>query len=312
VQASRYAVRQTELEVTLSTAQSYYRVLQAKRLRAVSAELLKSAEYHRDLATAAYAAGTAPKADVIRSEVDVARQRLSQIAAETATETAVAQLINVIGLEPGTALEVAEPPQAISAPVELAAALDTAYARRPELAQARAELAAGQAAVMAAQTGLRPQVTAGANWGYLDNSSTDEDTGWSLGLSVSMPLSDGGDTRSRVAETQSLLTAVQARQEVVRQGVALEVKNAVLALRAALEGIAVAREEVRLARHSMGLAEGRYRVGVGRLVELTDARAALTTALTDEISAVYDYRTSQAAVARAMGLLPTEAIPAHE
>ena len=92
----------------------------------------------------------------------------------------------------------------------------------------------------------------------------------------------------------------------------LEVKSAVLALRAALEGTAVAAEEVRLARHSMELAEGRYKVGVGRLIEVTDARAALTTALTDEVGAAYDYQTSQVAVARAMGSLPTEAIPADE
>jgi outer membrane protein TolC len=312
LQASRYAVRQTELTLALSTAQSYYQVLKAKHLAGVSAEVLKSAQYHHDLAVAAYAAGTAPQVDLIRAEVDVARQRLSQIAAETATETGLAQLINVMGLEPGTALDVAEPAQAISAPVDFAAALEAAYARRPELKQAGAELAAGQAAVRAAQTGLKPQVLAGANWGYLDNASTGGQIGWSLALSASVPLSDGGDTRSRVAEALSLLAALQARQESVRQGIALEVKSAVLALRAALEGIAVAKEEVRLARHNMGLAEGRYQAGVGRLIEVTDARTALSTALTDEVSAIYDYHTSQAAVARAMGLLPTEALPAHE
>jgi outer membrane protein TolC len=312
LQASRYAVRQTELEVALSTAQGYYQVLKSKQLQGVAAEVLKSAEYHRELAAAAYAAGTMPRADVIRSEVDVARQRLSQIAAETATETALAQLINVMGLEPGTALQVQEPSRTISPPVELDVALQTAYARRPESEQAKAETGAGQAAVRAAQTGLKPQVSAGANWGYFDNASTGGDTGWSLGLSLSVPLSDGGDTRSRVGEARSLVEALQARQETVRQRVALEVTSALSALRGALEGIAVAKEELRLARHNMELAEGRYRVGVGRLIEVTDARTALSTALTDEVTAAYDYQVSRADVARAMGLLPTEAIPAHE
>jgi outer membrane protein TolC len=105
---------------------------------------------------------------------------------------------------------------------------------------------------------------------------------------------------------------LQARQETVRQRVALEVTTALSSLRAALEGIAVARDQLRLARHNMELAEGRYRVGAGRFVEVTDARAALATALTDEVTARYDYQTSRAAVARAIGLLPTEAFASYE
>jgi outer membrane protein TolC len=310
-QASEQALRQAELEVALNTTQAYYQALESDRLQQVAAEVLKSAEYHLELATAAYNAGTMPRADVIRAEVDVARQRLAQIAAQTAMETAMAELINVMGLEPGTALQLEDTTAGISPPIELDVALQTAYSRRPELVQAQAEVAAGQAAVRAAQTGLKPQLSAGADWGYLD-SSTGGDTGWSLGLSLAVPLSDGGDTKSRVAEARSLVEGLQARQETVRQRVALEVTNALSALRASLEGIAVARDELRLARHNMELAEGRYRVGAGRFVEVTDARAALATALTDEVTAMYDYHRSRAAVARAMGLLPTEAIPAHE
>jgi outer membrane protein TolC len=310
-EASAHAVRQAELEVAFNTTQAYYQVLKSEQLRQVAAEVLKSAQYHLELATAAYNAGTMPRADVIRAEVDVARQRLSQIASQTATETALARLINEMGLEPGTPLQLAQISTPISPPLELALALQAAYSRRPELEQAQAEVFAGQAAMRAARTGLAPQLSAGVDWGYLDN-STGGDTGWSLGLNLSLPLSDGGDTRSRVAEARSLVQALQARGETVRQRVALEVTTALSALRAALEGIAVAKEELRLARHSMELAEGRYRVGAGRFVEVTDARVALSTALTDDTNAMYDYQMSRASVARAMGLLPTEAVPAHE
>lgn len=310
-EASQHADRQAELEVALDTTQAYYQVLKATQLQQVFVELLKSAEYHLELATAAYDAGAMPRADVIRAEVEVARQRLSQIASQTAAETALARLINDMGLEPGTPLRLAQFSTTISPPLELDIVLQTAYSRRPELEQAQAEVAAGQAAVRAAQTGLTPQLSAGVDWGYLDN-STGGDTGWSLGLNLSLPLSDGGDTRSRVGEARSLVQALQARQETVRQRVALEVTTALSALRAALEGIAVAKEELRLARHSMELAEGRYRVGAGRFVEVTDARVALSTALTDDTNAIYDYQMSRASVARAMGLLPTEAVPAHD
>ena len=80
-------------------------------------------------------------------------------------------------------------------------------------------------------------------------------------------------------------------------------------MREALESILLAREQIRLARHNMELAELRYRVGEGQLIEITDARAALTEALTNEVAAVYGYQTAHAALARAQGVLPTEASP---
>jgi outer membrane protein TolC len=213
-----------------------------------------------------------------------------------------------MGMEPGTKLQILDITELQPPPADLGPVIEAAYGHRPELQRLQAEIAAGEAAVRIAQTGLKPQVSARAEAGCRDDSFFLGDSAWSVGVSGSMPLSDGGETKSRVAEERSRLTALRARQEDLRQRVALEVTTAALGMREAFESTSLAREQVRLARHNSEIAELRYKVGEARPVEVTDARAALTEALTNEVGAVSRCQTARAALARAMGLLPTEAI----
>ena len=303
-EASRYALREVELDVVFETARSYFAVLRAHRLVGVAEEQLDSANRHRDLATARYEVGVVARADVIRSEVEVARQRLALLQAQTAVQTALARLINAMGMEPGAPVQIVDITQLPPPPSDAGPAIRQAYDRRPEALAARAQTDAAAASLRAARTGLAPQVSARAEWGFRDDSFFIGDTAWMLGVAATMPLSDGGDTRSRVAEAQAQRAALSARQEEVRLRIALEVTEAVLALREALESVAVAREQVRLARHNMELAQGRYGVGEGSFIEVTDARAALTEALTGEAKALYDCHAAQAALQRATGARP--------
>lgn len=303
-EANRHVLREVELDVAFETARSYFAVLRAHRLVGVAEEQLDSASRHRDLATARYEVGVVARADVIRSEVDVARQRLALVQAQTAVQVALAQLINVMGMEHGAPLQIVDIADLPPPPSDLDPAVRRAHEGRPEALAARAEAEAAGASVRAARTGLSPQVNARAEVGFRDDSFFLGDSAWSLGVTATMPLSDGGDTRSRVAEAQAQRAALDAERDEVRRRIALEVTQAVLAVREALESVAVAQEHVRLARHNMELAQGRYGVGEGSFIEVTDARAALTEALTGEAKALYDAHVAHAALARATGAMP--------
>lgn len=307
-EASVCSLRGTELDVAFATAQAYYEVLKARDLVAVAEEQHALAARHLEIAGVSYEAGTVARADVIRGEVTAASRRLSVIEAQTAEETAVAALINAMGMEAGAPLEVAGVRDEIAAPPDLPQAMATALDRRPELRQLGAVVASAEASVRAARTGRRPQVVGRGEWGVKDDTFPPTDRAWALGVTASVALFDGGDTRGRVAEAKAQLDASLAETHEVEQRIALEVTNGWLTVRAALESMAVAEEHVRLARHNMDVTEGRYRVGEVRLIEVTDAQTALAEALTNQTQATYNYEVAQATLRRAMGLLPDEGL----
>ena len=56
-------------------------------------------------------------------------------------------------------------------------------------------------------------------------------------------------------------------------------------------------------RENLSLAQGRYQVGVGPLIDVTDAEFALTQAESEHIQAIVDFKFSEARLRKAMGLL---------
>jgi len=57
----------------------------------------------------------------------------------------------------------------------------------------------------------------------------------------------------------------------------------------------------RKAKENLDLANGRYQVGVGSIIEVTDAETTYTSAQTDRIRALYDYKIAEAQLAKAIG-----------
>ena len=77
------------------------------------------------------------------------------------------------------------------------------------------------------------------------------------------------------------------------------------ALTTATERVKSARDLLTTARQSVDVASGRYREGVGTIVDLLLTRSALTTARAEDIQARWEWRTALAQLAHDTGLLAT-------
>jgi len=82
----------------------------------------------------------------------------------------------------------------------------------------------------------------------------------------------------------------------------LEAEQAYLSLREAEERIRVTQKAVGQAQENFELANGRYQVGVGFPLEVTDAEVLLANARANNITALYNYKIAEARIEKAMGL----------
>jgi outer membrane protein TolC len=124
---------------------------------------------------------------------------------------------------------------------------------------------------------------------------------WGVGVGLNLSLFEGFRTTYRVQEEMRNYYVIRAQEEETKQAVALEVETSYLRLVESEERIKATEAALTAARENLDLANGRYQVGVGTIIEVTDAQTLYTDAQTSNIQSIYDYKTAEAQLIRAMG-----------
>jgi outer membrane protein TolC len=212
-----------------------------------------------------------------------------------------------MGLPPTTTLTLAPLP-ALERQVLVGGAealIDEAERLRPDLKAARAQLEAADANIRVARSAGRPSlgVQASNTLSALDASIDRNLT--SVGLTLSVPLFSGWNTRYQIAQARAQRAQQAAVLEQTRQNAGLAVYQQYVALENALASLVPARALVASAEESAALAQGRYRAGAGTFVELLNAQSALATARQQMVQAEFNVRNAQAELARAVGTIDT-------
>jgi TolC family type I secretion outer membrane protein len=317
VDEARAGVRVSDAElerirevVVLNVRQSYFTLLQARRLTGVADAAVSRAELNLRSARGFFEVGTRPKSDVTRAEVEVANARVGQIRARNSVRLAEVSLVTAIGLEAQRSIEVEDILEYEPVPLDPAAFLTEALKNRPELSQARARLEAARAQLGGARAGFWPDLNVNGSYG---TSSGDALVGvdgfttasfgetWSISATLSWNLFQGFFTTNKVRETTALVEVARANYDAFELQVRLEVEQTYIALVEAAERIVATAKAVESATENLRLSQGRYDAGVGTILDLTEAQLALTNAEADQIRALTDYKLGLAALDRAVG-----------
>jgi outer membrane protein TolC len=133
---------------------------------------------------------------------------------------------------------------------------------------------------------------------------SDRYTVWSAGLVLNVPLFAGGRPTFDAASARSSADAARQRTTATGRQVELDVWIAFQALRTAARRGQTARDLLASATAGVEVATGRYREGVGSILDLLTSQSSLESALAEEILARADWLLAMARLARATGRLP--------
>ncbi len=193
--------------------------------------------------------------------------------------------------------------QAAVPPPTLSDALRLALAQRPELTAAAQAAAAAQATVKEAQGAYRPQVYGVAMGDAMTFAQGQSRTGYSVGITASLPLADGGQRRADVDAAKAHLARAEAEAQIARQSVTQEVAAAWLTVSTAKEASQAALVGAAAAREAYHLADLRYNAGKSVAAERLDALSALTRAQGSAAQASADFLIARSKLSRAIGQL---------
>ena len=295
----------TVQSVFFSALQAYYNT-QAARAAVVAAQ--ESEKASRESLTAAevrYRVGTATPADRLQAQTAWSQATLNRIKAEGIVKIAYGTLANVMGLDANQPLQLADipdsPPNA-SFERDIEALIAEARQRRPELKAAEAQLKAAQSSIDSARASGLPtlSLSAGPSWADTGSQTTRGDT---IGLTLTVPLFSGFETTYKVRSAQAKAEAAGAQRDTISQQVALDVWSAYQSLTTATQTIRTSTDLQTSAEQSERVALGRYKAGVGNILDVLNAQSALAAARLQRIQALLDWHVSRAALAKAVGAL---------
>jgi outer membrane protein TolC len=312
-EALKEVLEAQKLDISQLVKTQYYTLLLSKRLVEVNLAALDRAEVNLRSAQGFFQVGTQPKSFVTRAEVDVANARVNVIRAQNAVSLARVALNTAMGIAVNAPTEVKDILAYQQFPMDRNALVAEAIRNRPEFRQVKAQAEAADASVRQTFRDFFPNLFGSGTYGVTGvtgspafnsrstNGFVDSGNEWSVGLSLSWSIFDGGNRVARYKEAKANLEAAQARVRDTELQVWQGVEQSYLNLGEAEERIGAARKAVESAEENYQLARGRFDAGVANIIELTDAQLALTQAQSTEAQALSDYRIAIANLERALG-----------
>jgi len=298
-------------DTALDVRVAYYDVLLAAQQITVSEASLELLGKELDDTNRRYLAGTVPRFNVLRAEVEQANARPRLIRAKNAHRIAKNSLAHLLGYHvpkevwEDLPLTLTGTLETEKAEIELPAAIAQALEKRPELGALRKAEELRREGIVTAKAGYRPSLQAFGGYGshsssFFSDLSRDI-SGWQAGVQLSWDLFDGGLTRGKVSQARALHEKAQVEIDDAKRRIELEVRTAYSNLLEAWEVLESQKKVQEQAQEALRLARVRAEAGTGTQLDVLSAQTALTEARTTQIQAQRDYAVARARLERAMG-----------
>lgn len=305
--AANFTHNATLQSVVLQIQTAYFQYIANRAL--LQAQLTTAREAQANLAAAEERrrVGVATIADVLQARTAASQAELAAETTEGDLQTSRGALALSLGLPANLPYDIDS--TAGQLPVSLLAdSVDTLIARaveaRPDLAAARAEFEASHSQVSIARASRLPSLLLNGSGGRTYTTSLPQGgNNYTLSLGLRIPIFAGFSRIYDEREAVALADAAAARADALGQQVVFEVFRSYHSLQTAGRRVRTSDDLIASAEQSNEVALGRYKAGVGSVLDLLSAQSALADARAQQVLARLEWNTSLAQLAHDSGVL---------
>lgn len=305
--AANFAHNATLQDVVLEIQGAYFAYVANRALLAAQRITTREARANLAAAEERNRVGVATIADVLQARTAASQAELAAQTTEGELQTSRGALALSLGLPANLPYDVDS--SAGRLPVaSLADSVDVLIAGavqgRPDLAAARAEFEASRSQLSVARASRLPALTLNGTGGRTYTTTLPQGgNNYTLSLGLRIPLFAGFSRLYNQREAEALADAASARADALGQLVVFEVFRSYYALQTAARRVRTANDLMASATQSSEVASGRYKAGVGSVLDLLSAQTALADARAQQVLARLEWNTSLAQLARDAGVL---------
>lgn len=305
----------TSEDIVLATDQAFYNALQAQALLKVAQQTVTTRQSVENQVDELAKSKLKSNLDLSFAQVNLSQAKLLELDAENNVNSTIAALTAVLGFDKFMNYELSDEDAPEPAPPQdIDVLLNTALQQRPDLQaltygqQAAEKFRRAQrdqlfptitALGMVGGVPVRPDCVGGCFPNYFISS-------WygAAGVNMSIPIFNGFLFSSEASEAKYRAQAAAENTRDLRDAVVRDVRTAWLAANTAFQRVGVAAELAKQADLSLNLAQQRYQLGLGSIVELSQAQLQQTDAAIGYVNAQYQYRLSLSTLNFEIGVQP--------
>jgi outer membrane protein len=293
--------------IVLQAESAYFAYTSSRALADAQLETVTEAQQNLQAAQVRHRDGVATVADVLQAQTVLAQAQLDLETDSGAVKTSHGNLATAMGLRADADFEIARPSDTL--PIgNAAASVDTlivsALANRPDMAAARVSILQAQQQVRVARSAELPALTFGANLGRnYSNLALFAGNNYAITLGITIPIFNGFTYQYDVAAAKSRADESAASANLLRTQVSNQVVTSYVALRTATARVRSADVLLASAQQSADVARGRYRAGVGTILDLLTAQSALASARAQQAQTRWTWATALAQLSHDVGVL---------
>ena len=290
-------------QVILRVDRAYYSLLKAQSVLRVAQQTVNARQLVADQVATLARSKLKSTLDVSFAQVNLSEAKLTLASAENDVQSAAAELSAALGYSGQRSFQLVEE----SMPGPLTESVDSlvreAMNSRPELRDLRLRESAAQRFTKAERALYFPTISTVATAGFVPSGTAQLRSNYgAVGLNINIPVLNGGLIAARRREAKFKATAAEQDVKDQENQVARDVKVAYLAAQTAYQRVGLTAQMLDQARLALDLAQARYNIGLGSIVELSQAQLNSTSAEIASVSAKYDYQAQRAVLAFETGL----------
>lgn len=298
------------------TNQLFLDVVRTFQLLKVNGDNLKRSERQLERITESNKVGAVAIADVYRQKVQLGSDELALIQAESNHEKAKADLIAYLGIDfdQEYKFDFSGIPDNIDtsefAPLNgqyanFEALYKSAIEKRPDYQASVENLNSADASVTMARAGYFPTVSLQGSYGYNNTelSNLTDNRNLYFGVNINLPIFSGFSTQNQIEQAQVGRRNADEQLKQSQRQLRVDIRKALLDLESAEKQVSVTQTSVESAEMDRKIAEEKYNLGAGTLLDLLIATANYTTTLSNKVNAVTGYLLSKKQAEYAMGTL---------
>jgi outer membrane protein len=308
-QISREGIREaraqesvTREDVAASVVTQYILVLRAIATYEAAKARVALAQRLYEQAASLEKTGVGLKIDTTRAQVELQNERQNLTDAQTLTHTTNYVLAELLDLPREQQPVLTDQLEFFALPeLERTAAINMAFANRPEMQAQASEERIALLQRKSAQDERAPKLDFSGDWQYQGARFNNGIPAYTYELGLTLPLFTSGRIHAEIARAGLEEQRVEQNRRLLEARIVREVKSALDELDAARGNVDVANLGLQLANDEVAQAERRFAAGVTTNVEVVTAQDALARANSNQIDALYRFNQSRVNLAQAMG-----------
>ncbi len=304
--AARLTAEDARDMVVLTVGNAYLVcVADQARIEAINSAL-KTAQLTYDQAVASHDAGTSPRLDVLRAQVDLQSEQQNLISATNQLAKDKIALARAIGLplDQQFALTDTAPYKSLDN-LDPNLSFDQALKTRKDLQAAEEQVTSAEHARRAAYADRYPVANISGNFGDIGETVAHSHGTYTATGEVSVPILQIVRDRGEQQVANASLDQSKARLSDSVQQVNADIRSAILDIQSAAKLVEAARSNVDLATEALSEAQQRFHAGVADNLPVSQAQTSFEQANDQYISALYQHNVAKLSLARALGVAQT-------